>query len=90
MLIRRTLGVLVLLGLLGLIVLGLREAERRIFDSGSSPGADVTVTIPQGASVSEIGAILARAKVVDSASRFELEAFGATGHAARHVRAARA
>jgi len=78
MLIRRTLGVLVLLGLLGALVLGLREAEHKVFGGGSSPGAKVTVTIPKGASVTAIGEILAKAKVVDSASRFELEAFNAT------------
>ncbi len=79
MLIRRSIGVLVLLGLLGALVLGLREAERRVFGGGSKPGAEVTVTIPKGASITDIGTILAKAKVVDSASRFELEAFGASG-----------
>jgi UPF0755 protein len=79
MLIRRSIGVLVLLGLLGGLVLGLREAERRVFGGGSEPGAEVTVTIPKGASITDIGTILEKAKVVDSASRFELEAFGASG-----------
>jgi uncharacterized YceG family protein len=79
MLIRRGVGVLVLLGVLALLVLGLREAEHRVFGGGSSPGAEVTVTIPRGASIGEIGTILAKAKVVDSASRFELEAFGSSG-----------
>jgi UPF0755 protein len=79
MLIRRTIGVVVLLLLLGGVVYGLREAERRVFGGGSSPGAEVTVTIPKGSSTAAIGAILEKAKVVDSASRFELEAFSETG-----------
>ena len=79
MLIRRTLGVLVLLGLLGAIMLGLREAERRVFGGGSSPGTAVTVTIPKGSGTAAIGKILEQAKVIDSASRFELEAFSETG-----------
>ena len=79
MLIRRTIGIVVLLVLLGGVVYGLREAERRVFGGGSSPGAEVTVTIPKGSSTAAIGAILEKAKVVDSASRFELEAFSETG-----------
>jgi UPF0755 protein len=79
MLIRRAVGVIVLLGLLGALVLGLREAERRVFGGGSSPGAEVTVTIPKGSGTAAIGTILEKAKVIDSASRFELEAFSETG-----------
>jgi UPF0755 protein len=79
MLIRRAVGVVVLLALLGGVVYGLRAAERRVFGGGSSPGAAVTVTIPRGSSTAAIGAILAKAKIVDSASRFELEAFSETG-----------
>ena len=79
MLIRRTVGVILLLALLGGLVYGLREAERRVFGGGSSPGKAVTVTIPKGSSTAAVGTILAKAKVVDSASRFELEAFSETG-----------
>jgi UPF0755 protein len=79
MLIRRVLGVVALLGLLALLVVGLREVEDRVFGGSSAPGAEVTVTIPQGSSTAAIGMILEKAKVIDSASRFELEAFSETG-----------
>ena len=51
----------------------------RVFGGGGSPGAEVTVTIPRAPSTAAIGAILEKAEVVDSASRFELEAFSETG-----------
>ena len=39
MLIRRGIGVLVLLGVLALLVLGLREAEHRVFGGGPASSA---------------------------------------------------
>lgn len=79
MILRRVVGVVVLLALLAGVVFGLREAESRVFGGGGEPGAEVTVTIPRGSSVNQIGEILEQANVIDSASRFELEAFSETG-----------
>jgi uncharacterized YceG family protein len=54
------------------VLLGLREVDERIFGEDATPGADVRVTIPQGADNQEIANILERAGVVESATKFEI------------------
>jgi uncharacterized YceG family protein len=54
------------------VLLGLREVDERIFGEDATPGADVRVTIPEGADNDQIANILERAGVVESATKFEL------------------
>ena len=78
MIVRRIVGVVVALLVLAAIAFGLWKVDQALF-GGSSPGAAVTVVIPEGAGVPEIAGILAKAGVVSSAADFELHELGQSG-----------
>lgn len=70
---RRRLAALVIFGLALLAVYGVYHEVRAYFATGA-PGAPVAVTIPRGATLSEIADILERAHVVRHAAAFRLRA----------------
>jgi uncharacterized YceG family protein len=79
MIVRRTVGVVLALAVLGGIALGLWKLDRMLFGDDRALGPAVTVVIPEGAGVPAIASILAHANVIGSATDFELHELGQTG-----------